>query len=177
MTVSASIWPANACKKAIRFRWTKMLNRWYTHSMSSKHLQSETLPQKTQSLIFCWKPSSAPNFLWLDMRWMRSTGQTEILLGANLHCLGPIWSPEDGWSTLNQCVPPGGGGTPLYKLYMYVKPHRVGFLGRFGLESGVVFGGTTGVYERIYRFNSKWVRKKEKYANSKWIWWICFFAL
>ena len=60
-------------------------------------------------------------------------------------------------------------------------PHRVGFLLLFGLktgidfaqfvlESGVVFEGTTGVYERIYRFNSKWVRKKEKYANSKWIW-------
>ena len=58
------------------------------------------------------------------------------------------------------CAPPGGGGvTPLYKLYMYVKPHRVGFLGRFGLESGVVFGGTTRVYERIYRFN---LRKKER---------------
>ena len=39
----------------------------------------------------------------------------------------------------------------------------------FGLESGMVFEGTTLVYERIYRFNSKWVRKKEKYANSKWI--------
>ena len=25
----------------------------------------------------------------------------------------------------------------------------------FGLESGVVFKGTTGVYEHIYRFNSK----------------------
>ena len=59
------------------------------------------------------------------------------------------------------------GGTPLYKLYRYVRPpHRVGFLRRFGLEtgmqfvhfgleSGVVFEGTTGVYERIYRFNSK----------------------
>ena len=45
-------------------------------------------------------------------------------------------------------------------------PHRVGFLRRFGLEtgmqfvhfgleSGVVFEGTMGVYERIYRFNSK----------------------
>ena len=33
----------------------------------------------------------------------------------------------------------------------------------------MVFERTTGVYERIYRFNSKWVRKKEKYANSKWI--------
>ena len=36
----------------------------------------------------------------------------------------------------------------------------------FGLESGVVFEGTTEVYERIYRFNSKLVRKKEKYVNS-----------
>ena len=58
------------------------------------------------------------------------------------------------------------GGTPLYKLYRYVPPHWVGFLRRFGLktginfaqfglESGMVFEGTTGVYERIYRFNSK----------------------
>ena len=38
--------------------------------------------------------------------------------------------------------------------------------GHFGLESGVVFEGTTEVYERIYRVNSKLVRKKEKYVNS-----------
>ena len=62
----------------------------------------------------------------------------------------------------------GGGrrGTPFYKPYRYVPPHRVGFLRRFGLktgrdfahfglESGMVFEGNTGVYERIYRFNSK----------------------
>ena len=67
-------------------------------------------------------------------------------------------------------------------------PHRLGFLrlfdpktgidfAHFGLEWGIVFEGTTGVCERIlfYRFNSKWVRKREKYANSKWIWSIfCF---
>ena len=58
------------------------------------------------------------------------------------------------------------GGTPLYNLYRYVRPHRVGFRGRFGLKTGIhfahsglewdmVFGGTTGVYEGIYRFNSK----------------------
>ena len=60
------------------------------------------------------------------------------------------------------------GGTPLCKLYRYVPPHRdrVGFLRRFGLKTGIhfahfslessmVFEGTTGVYERIYRFNSK----------------------
>ena len=53
---------------------------------------------------------------------------------------------------------------------------RVWFLLRFGLktgidlvQSGMVFKGTTGVYQRSYRFNSKWIRKKEKYANSKWI--------
>ena len=31
------------------------------------------------------------------------------------------------------------GGTPLYRLYRYVPPHRVGFLCRFGLKSGIHF--------------------------------------
>ena len=31
-------------------------------------------------------------------------------------------------------------------------------LSHFALESGMLFEGTTGVYERIYGFNSKWVR-------------------
>ena len=46
-----------------------------------------------------------------------------------------------------------------------MQPNRVAFLRRFGLktgihfvhfglESGMVFEGTTRVYERIYRFNS-----------------------
>ena len=58
------------------------------------------------------------------------------------------------------------GGTSLYNLYRFVPPQRVGFLRRvglktgihfphFGLESSMVFEGTTGVFERIYRFNSK----------------------
>ena len=64
-------------------------------------------------------------------------------------------------------MPPRGepGGTPVYKP-RYVPPQRVWFLLRFGLntgmdlarfilESGMVFVGITGVYERIYRFNSK----------------------
>ena len=57
-------------------------------------------------------------------------------------------------------------GSPLYKPYRYVQPQRVGFLRLFGmktgidltyfgLESGMVFEGSTGLYERIYRFNSK----------------------
>ena len=78
-----------------------------------------------------------------------------------------------GPRSLKGSLRPGGEVVPTYKLYTYVPPHRVGFLSRFGLktglihfapfdlESGMVFEGTTGVYKRIYRFNSKWVRKKE----------------
>ena len=50
-------------------------------------------------------------------------------------------------------------------------PQRVGFLCRFGLktgidfahiglESGMVNKGTTVVYQRVRRFNSKEIRKK-----------------
>ena len=35
-----------------------------------------------------------------------------------------------------------GGSTPLYKPYRYVPPHRLGFLGRFGPKTGMVFEGT-----------------------------------
>ena len=57
---------------------------------------------------------------------------------------------------------PGGGGTPLYKPYRYVPPQRIGFLRLFGLESGMAFEGTTGVYERILRW-----RNKTESQNSK----------
>ena len=61
---------------------------------------------------------------------------------------------------------PRGGVTPLYKPYSYVPPQRVWFVGllslktgihfaHVGLESGMVFEGTKGAYERVYRFNSK----------------------
>ena len=60
----------------------------------------------------------------------------------------------------------------LYKLYTYVLPQGVWFLYRFllktgidlalvGLESGMIFEGTTRGYERINRFNSKRIRNKE----------------
>ena len=58
-----------------------------------------------------------------------------------------------------QLSPPGGGGIPLYKPYRYRPLQRVWFLRRFGLESGMVLKGTTGVSERIDRFNSKWVKE------------------
>ena len=57
------------------------------------------------------------------------------------------------------------GGYSL-KPYKYLPPHRVGFLrrfglktgihfGHFGLESSVVFEGTAAAFEGIYRFNSQ----------------------
>ena len=71
----------------------------------------------------------------------------------------------------------GGGRTPLYKPYMYVLPQKVWFSRRFGLktgidfahfglESGMVFEGATGMYEHIYRFNSKWIKKKEIFFDG-----------
>ena len=65
--------------------------------------------------------------------------------------------------TLSFTVVPGG---VLPYISYIVPPRRVGFRRRFGLktgihfahfglESGIVFEGTTGVYEGIYRFNSK----------------------
>ena len=63
----------------------------------------------------------------------------------------------------------GGVGYPPYISHTGMclpQPHRVGFLGRFGLKTGIhfthsglelgmIFEGTTGVYERFYCFNSK----------------------
>ena len=38
--------------------------------------------------------------------------------------------------------------------FLVLKTGHIHFA-HFGLESGVVFEGTAGVYERIYHFNSK----------------------
>ena len=67
----------------------------------------------------------------------------------------------------------GGGVTPLYKSYGFVQPQRVWFFrlfgpktginfAHFGLESGMVFKGTTGVYVSI-----PYEQERKRYANSK----------
>ena len=84
------------------------------------------------------------------------------------------------WLTSIVITSPGGGGTSLNKPYRFVPHQKVWFLCRyglkmgkdfahFGLKLGMAFEGTTGVYERICCFKSKWKRNREKYANSKWI--------
>ena len=56
------------------------------------------------------------------------------------------------------------GGTPLYEPYKYVPPQRVGVLrlfslktgihfAHFGLESGVVFEGSRGLYWNVFIFS------------------------
>ena len=71
----------------------------------------------------------------------------------------------------------GRGGTPLYKPYRYVPPQWVGCLccfclktgidfAHFGLESGMVFEGITGMYDIFIVSISNELRKKEKYSNS-----------
>ena len=69
------------------------------------------------------------------------------------------------------------------KLYRYVPPHRVGFCSEnrykpYPFRSGIGYrfwGNYGSVWKYSSRFNSKWVRKKDKYANSKWLWRILFF--
>ena len=68
--------------------------------------------------------------------------------------------------------PPPPQVLPVCKPYRYVLPQRVGFLRRFGLkmgtdfahfglESDMIFKGTTGVHERIYFFQFQ-MSKKER---------------
>ena len=73
-------------------------------------------------------------------------------------------------SHIGTCLPKGY----VFFCAVYVLK-RVSRLCSFGMKSGMVFEGTTWVYERIYGFN--WVSKIEKYANSKWmlrnLFWCC----
>ena len=69
------------------------------------------------------------------------------------------------------CCPNGSGFRAiLVWKRVYTLPilvwNRYGFLGELRECMNV-----------IYRFNSKWIIKKEKYANSKWIWRIFLFVL
>ena len=75
------------------------------------------------------------------------------------------WSPYKSWGVLPYTSyigmsHPTGSGLGL-KTGIY--------FAHFGLESGMVFEGTMGVYERTYWFNSKRIRKKKIYANLKCI--------
>ena len=74
-------------------------------------------------------------------------------------------------TTLEFCLPCVLGGSPLYKPYRCVQPQSVAVLRRFspktgidfayfGLESGMVFEGTTRSHH--YHFCSKLTKKERK---------------
>ena len=82
----------------------------------------------------------------------------------------------------------GRGGGGRYSFYICAA-HRAGFLRRFGLKKGLPALPIL-LWNRIWFLRElrecmnvfivsipKWVRKKEKYTNSKWIWRIFLFAL
>ena len=77
---------------------------------------------------------------------------------------------------------PNPGFTPLYKLCRYVSPHRVAFLRRFGLKTGIYFAHF-GLESRVLSERMKVFivsipneQERKKYANSKCIWRIFLFA-
>ena len=64
-----------------------------------------------------------------------------------------VWT-HDLWGVLPSATPKGRIFAPFgLKTGIHIS--------HFGLELGVVFERTSGVYERICRFNPKWIRKKE----------------
>ena len=60
--------------------------------------------------------------------------ENRSLLETFKRCLYASWTCYKWELTMLCKITGGGGGTPLYKQYRYVPPHRVGFLRRLGLE-------------------------------------------
>ena len=72
----------------------------------------------------------------------------------NFHSLTHVWS----FSHLMSCmINTPGGVTPLQRVWFVgLLSLKTGIhFAHFGLESGMVFEGTKGEYESVYRFNSK----------------------
>ena len=97
--------------------------------------------------LFVYIPCSIP----LCNDWPKSDSSVDI----GSHTGHWRWN-SNFWDVTLSSHSGGWGGGGVYKLYRYVPPHQVGFLHHFGLELGMVFEGTKGVYERSYPFNSKW---------------------
>ena len=144
-------------------------------SLHSKHFFSN------ESSEVHWSPTSKPvNLPWnyflthlvlncqCRPRWWENIS---IIVRALPHRrLGESRSRSAPGEIEKLCPEGGGGGISLFKPYGMYLPKGCGFWAFFGLKTGIdfahfgvesasmVFEGTTGVYERIYRFNSKWKR-------------------
>ena len=145
----------------------------------------------------------------IDLIWTRIDWSIIIsiilLLGCAVTCTCFLWTerlykllkpPFKNWVTIlvglrnkdpPRFCPGGGGGTPLYKLYRYVPPHRVGFLRRFNLDWKRAYilpilvwnrYGFRGNYGSVWTYlswkMSKLKERRKKYANLKRIWRIFY---
>ena len=128
-----------------------------------KHRRNEGVsPRKKIRLQSRATPLGGPTFLYIFAR------------PASMETVGACASAAVLW---------GGqrprGGTPLHKPFRYVPPHIRRVNAQLWSENGYrlclfwsgIGYGFRGSYGRVWthRFNSKRVRKKEKYANSKLI--------
>ena len=60
------------------------------------------------------------------------------------------------WRSVLRTTPgPGGGGTPLYGLYRYVRPQRVWFFSRFGHKLGIDFSHFAAILATYARYAEK----------------------
>ena len=73
--------------------------------------------------------------------------------GLLTNILDAIAQIEHGFYCLRSKAVFRGGGTPLYKACRYVPPHRVGFLRRFGLETGIQSAHFEGKNPKLYVFS------------------------
>ena len=123
-------------------------SQWYQHQRWNETTRIETgsqlLPILHQQQPGKWgnTPAKVKNCQTTLSSAIRSSWKRKSYLGTDIQSFRAMEIPRH---YVCPCLVMNKGnprGTPLYKLYRYVPSHRVGF--------------------------SKWVRKKEKHANSKW---------
>ena len=146
---------------------------WFGQDVPEKKKNSREFRFSTLREFFCFQKifSVASWFPWDLFHWYAKSAEfndpnrecwnVQVIIRNVLECLpfchhNHMYSTRSWQSTQSKFY--------ISYLYRYVPPYRVEFLRRFGLktdihfahfgmESRVVFEGTTGVYERNYRFN------------------------
>ena len=132
------------------------------------HALGIIVPQENGSLFHLHKRSIFP--------WPRSSN------------VSTIWESgtKEWWCRCAVSFPRGGvrWGTPLYKPYRYVRPHRVGFLSRFSLKTRIHFAILVYIkYQQVHSNKpingagspncrpGRWfstIKLAEKYETANW---------
>ena len=87
-----------------------------------------------------WTPETCRLVIMLKSQYKNTTGKINQSDGSNTRSRSAACRMRARQVPI--CICPEvitntrGGGTPTYKPYSYVPPHRVGFLRRFGLKTG-----------------------------------------